>query len=98
LKIYCESGAVTKGIRKLSRSKYAEVVHFPYDRDSHIPKIAQLATPSAAKICNLNLPIKELPGVLTDYSVSVHFAKILSIVGGNNREDALHIDSAFKHN
>jgi len=97
-RIYCESGAVTRGIRKLRGNKYVEVVHFPYDRASHIPRVARVATPSGARIRNLNLPIRELPGTLTDYSESVHFAKILSVVGQNNREDALHIDSAFKHN
>ena len=97
IKIYCEHGAVTKGIRKLKRNRHIEIVHFPYDRNSHIPKIAGIATPSSAEIRNLNLPIKELPGSFADYSGSAHFEEIISIVGRNNREDGLHIDSAFKH-
>jgi hypothetical protein len=96
-KIYCEHGAVPKGINKLGRDRHIEIVHFPYDPNSHIPKIAGIATPSSAKIRNLNLPIKELPGSLADYSGSTHFDEIISIVGSDNREDAPHIDSAFKH-
>jgi hypothetical protein len=94
-KIYCEHGAMTDEVKKLGRSGKAALVHFPYDRDSNLH--VRVATPSAAKVRDLNLPIKDLPGTIADYSGSIHFEKILSIVGSNSRVDALHIDSAFKH-
>jgi hypothetical protein len=98
-KIYCEHGALTKQLRRLGRSGCVELVNFPYDPGpgADIQKFADIATPSEAQIRDLNLPIKDLPGVLADYSGSVHFSEILSIIGGSNRRDALHVDSAFKY-
>jgi hypothetical protein len=98
MKIYCEHGAMTEEIRKLGPSGSVEFVHFPYDPDFNIHKIAGIATPSKAQIRDLNLPIKDLPGAVADYSGSVHFDEILSIIGGlNHRRDALHVDSGFKN-
>jgi hypothetical protein len=97
MKIYLEHGAVTEEIKKLGQNGRVELVHFPYDSDSHIPKIADIAAPSKARISELNLPIKDLPGSLADYSGSVHLKKIFSILNNGRREDALHVDSAFKH-
>ena len=94
-KIYCEHGAMTEQIRDLARSGMLEIVHFPYDSDSNIRLTT--AAPSAAQYRDLNLPIRDLPDKIADYSGSIHFNEILSIVGAENRRDALHIDSAFKH-
>ncbi len=96
-KVYCESGSLTKDIKKLGCSGSVEFVHFPYDPDSHTRKIPGIATPSSARIQDLNLPIKDLPGIIADYSASDRFDEILSIIGCSNRRDALHVDSAFKH-
>jgi len=98
-KIYCESGSLTKDIKKLGRSGSVELVHFPYDPDSHTRKIPDIATPSNAQIQDLNLPIEDLPGTIADYSGSEHFDEICSIIGreAQYRRDALHIDSAFNH-
>jgi hypothetical protein len=51
---------------------------------------------SAAQIKDLNLPIRDLPGAIACYSGSDRLYEILTIIGHNNRRDALHVDSAFK--
>jgi len=94
-KIYCEHGALTREMKELRRSGNVELVHFPYDPDSHTQKMA-VATPSKARIGDLNLSMEELPGLLTDYVPSSRFSEILNVVGGANRRDALHVDSALK--
>lgn len=96
VRIYCEHGAVTFEIRRLTSERCVEVVHFPYDDHSRSRRIPRRSSPSAAQIQDLNLPIKELPGTVGDYSGSARLAEILLIVGDSNRRDALHIDSAFK--
>lgn len=96
MKIYCEHGALTPQIRKLGRSGRTKVVHFPYDPDSRSRHISSMARPSNARIRDLNLPIKDLPGAIADYSGSCHFDEILSVLGREHRRDALHVDSAFK--
>ena len=97
MKIYCEHGATTKEIRKLGQSGNVELLHFPYDPGSNTRRIPGIATPSKAQIRDLNLPIQNLPGMGADYVGSVHFDEMLSIIGGSNRQDSLHVDSAFKH-
>jgi len=94
--IYCEHGALTKEVRRLGRSGSVRFVHFPYDLGSHTRKMG-IAMPSKARICDLNLPITDLPGRIADYVESKRFYEILSIIGEANRRDALHVDSAFKH-
>jgi len=96
MKVYCEHGALTAEIRKWARDGRIELVHFPYDPNSRTHKIRRIAEPSNAQIRDLNLPIKDLPGALSDYKGSEHFEEILAILGTQNRRDALHVDSAFK--
>ncbi|HEX4003408.1 MAG TPA: hypothetical protein VHX36_12230 [Candidatus Acidoferrales bacterium] len=96
MRIYCEHGALTPEISTWTRNGLIELVHFPYDPDSHTPKIPGIAEPSNAQIRDLNLPAKDLPGSLSDYKGSKHFEEIVAIVGCEHRRDALHIDSAFK--
>jgi hypothetical protein len=96
MKIYCETGALTKNVKILGRNPNIELVHFPYDPDSHSRKITSIAVPSCAELQDLNLTIAELPGQVSDYWGSVHFGEILSIIGHLNWRDALHIDSAVK--
>lgn len=96
LSIYCEHGADPRKVKSRIQSLPVELVHFPYDSASRSGVIPTRPTPSAAQIQDLNVPINELPGTLSDYSPSPEFAKIVTIVGPQNRRDALHIDSAFK--
>lgn len=96
LRIYCEHGAFTARIKRLRRCSDIDIVHFPYDPDSNSHGFSSFANPSAAQIRDLNLPIGDLPGAPADYAGSSHFREILSILGPQNRRDAMHIDSAFK--
>jgi hypothetical protein len=96
IRVYCEHGALTSGIRARARDGRVELVHFPYDPDSRSRRIRGIAEPSNAQIRDLNLPIKDLPGTIGDYKGSEHFEKILAILGREHRRDALHVDSAFK--
>jgi len=96
MKVYCEHGALTFAIRKLARIARIELVHFPYDPDSHTRRIPGIAEPSTAQIRDLNLPIRNLPAAIENYKGSKRFDEILSILGRENRRDALHVDSAFK--
>ena len=73
-----------------------ELIHFPYDPDSHSRRIPGVAEPSNPQIRDLNLPIRGLPGTIGDYEGSEHFEKILAILGRERRRDALHVDSAVK--
>jgi hypothetical protein len=96
VRVYCEHGALTPEIKKWAREGRIELVHFPYDPDSHTGKIPRVAEPSAVQIRDLSLPIRDVPGSISDYKGSAHLHEILAIVGRGNRRDALHIDSAFK--
>lgn len=96
MRIYCEHGALTSEIRGWAQSGLIELVHFPYDPDSHSHKIPGIAEASNAQIRDLNLPIRDLPGSFSDYRGSEHFKEILAILGREHRRDALHVDSAFK--
>jgi hypothetical protein len=96
VKIYCESGALVERVKKLGRTGNVKLLHFPYDSGSHSVKFSGLAAPSYAQIQDLNLPISDLPDTLASYSGSCHLDEILSILGSDNRRDALHVDSAFK--
>ncbi len=96
MRVYCEHGALTVEIKAWARTGHIELVHFPYDPDSHTRLIPGIAEPSNAQIRDLNLPIKDLPGTIGDYKGSEHFEKILAILGREQRRDALHVDSAFK--
>lgn len=96
MRVYCEHGALTVEIKAWARTGRIELVHFPYDPDSHTRRILGIAEPSNAQITDLNLPIKDLPGTIGDYKGSEHFEKILAILEREHRRDALHVDSAFK--
>lgn len=96
MKIYCEHGSLTREIRKLAGSGNVELVHFPYDPDSHTHRIRSIAALSDAQIRDLNLPVKDLPGAIADISGSDRFDEICSIIGAAHRRDILHVDSAYK--
>ncbi len=96
MRVYCEHGALTVEIKAWARTGRIELVHFPYDPDSHTRPIPGIAEPSNAQIRDLNLPIKDLPGTIGHYKGSEHFEKILAILGREHRRDALHVDSVFK--
>jgi myo-inositol catabolism protein IolC len=96
MKVYCETNAMYPSVRGILRRARIELVHFPHDRHSRSDHVDVMATPSRAQIRDLNCRIKDLPGKINDYSGSFHLEAILTIIGRNNRRDALHVDSAYK--
>jgi hypothetical protein len=95
LRIYCEHNSLGPEIRELANRLNIELVHFPFDPHSQTRK-ANISAPSAAQICDLNLPIRQLPQNIEDYSGSEHLPAILSIIGDSHRRDALHVDAALR--
>lgn len=96
MKVYCEHGALSADLRALQRDKPFELVHFPYDPESHPKRIASLATPSKAQVRDLNLTWDKLTWTWGEFDGSAHLPEIIRIIGSANRRDALHIDSAYK--
>jgi hypothetical protein len=96
MKVYCEHGGLSRALRSLQRNGYIELVHFPYDPTSGSSYIGAANTPSEAQLRDLNLPLSELPGSWNNYSGSEHLSEIREILGPQNRQDALHVDTAFK--
>lgn len=96
MQVYCEHGALVPALTVLQRQGRILLVHFPYDPDSFSPRRTRLATPSAARIADLGLPINRLPGTIDSYVGSPRFDAIQAVIGRAHRRDALHLDSAFK--
>src|SRR5688572_5775869 len=96
MKIYCEHGAVTAELRAAQRDGRIELIHFPYDPESRSRHITPAATPSAAQWRDLNITWSDSSAKWDDFTGSEHLQEIIRIVGGANRRDALHIDSAYK--
>ena len=97
-KVYCEHGAISASLRAYRREGHIELVHFPYDPNSRSKHLKRLATPSRAQWKDMHVRgWDELTRFeWSDFRGSVHFKKILAILGGDKRRDALHIDSAYK--
>lgn len=96
MKIYCEHGAITSELRTHQRSGRIELIHFRYDPDARSRHLSPSAIPSEAQWRDLNVTWEELNCSWNDFSASEYLDQIYSILGGGNRRDALHIDSAYK--
>ncbi|MHB8732617.1 MAG: hypothetical protein ACYDAB_12605 [bacterium] len=94
-KIYCEHGALTPVLRSLQHKGLVELFQFPYDPES-LSGILKVASPSAGQWRDMNLPFNQATFPFNAATGSQYLADITRIVGGANRRDALHIDSAFK--
>jgi hypothetical protein len=96
MRVYCEHSALNKGLRHLQAEGRITLVHFPYDPDSRSRSIRELASPSRARIGDLNLPIGEMRFLIGEMVESDKHSAIERIVGPDNRRDVLHIDSAYR--
>jgi len=98
MKVYCENGALTPGLKALQRSGTIALINFPHDPNSWARDISPTAKPSASQYRDIVLPLK-VPLNCTYGELGVGsemYPRILSIVGPNNRRDALHVDSTYK--
>jgi hypothetical protein len=97
-KVYCENNAITDELKNLQRSGVIELIHYPYDDPSSRTRhISRSAVPSAKRWCDANMKWNEAVDVKwSDSKGSEKYEEILSLIGKNNRRDALHVDSAFK--
>lgn len=96
MKIYCEHGALTKELKALQASGKIELLHFPYDPGSKSKHLSTEIVPSQAQWRDMNVSWAEVRGSWDDSRGSIHYARILSIIGPQHRRDALHVDTAYK--
>jgi len=98
MKVYCENGALTPGLKALQKSGAITLINFPHDPNSWSRAISPTAKPSALQYRDIVLPTK-VPFNCTYDELGVGsdmYPRILAIVGPENRRDALHVDSAYK--
>ncbi len=95
--IYCEPGGYAKKLKKIFNNKI-EIKYFPYDSNSYARIIQRDAVPSGANWEEINLKLEEIFFPFDTFNYSEKYQEIKRIVGGNNRMDILHIDSAYKSN
>ena len=96
VKVYCEHGALTAGLRALQRAGRISLIYFPYDPNARTSHISPTALPSQAQYRDLNLTYDELSCRYDDFQGSEHYQSIREIIGPQNRRDSLHIYSAYK--
>ena len=95
-KVYCEHNSITKRLRELQRNGQIELVHYPVDPDSRNRHIKKLAEPSEVQWDDANVLWGKADSTWDSAKGSKHWNEILSLVGTENRRDALHVDSAYK--
>jgi hypothetical protein len=98
MKVYCENGALTPGLRALQKSGVITLINFPHDPNTWSRAISPSAKPSALQYRDIVLPTK-VPFNCTYDELGVGsemYPRILAIVGPANRRDALHVDSAYQ--
>lgn len=97
-KVYCENNAITNDLKDLQRSGAIELIHYPYDHPSSRTRhISRSAVPSEKRWCDANTTWEEAGDLKwNDLAGSEKYNEILTLIGKNNRCDALHVDSAFK--
>jgi hypothetical protein len=96
MRVYCEHGALNERLRCLQTEGRIVLVGFPYDPNSRSRAIRTLASPSRARIGDLNLRIGEMKFPIGQMDGSEKQSEIERIVGRGNRRDVLHIDSAYR--
>lgn len=97
IKVYCDASGYRKELKDFERKGYIQLVMFPYENKNK--KIVKKGKPSGARWCDMgSLTWNDLGGYSwSDFNGSEGYQNILKIVGNENREDALHLDSAYKN-
>ena len=95
IRVYCDTGGYVKALSELESEGLIKLHQFKYENRSR--QIRNIAIPSDLKYDELkNYTYDELTGLTYDElgGVNSKLARIMEIVGANNRTDAQHIDSA----
>lgn len=95
-KIYCEHGALSSELKEITKKYDVELIYFPYDLNSRTIKISKTAIPSSVTWENIHIKWEEMKYKWEDFSGSDLFDKIKTIIGGQHKNDILHVDSAYK--
>jgi hypothetical protein len=90
--VYCERGAFTAAVKEQYSAGAIHLIHGPYEGKL---KRAKPAHPSLVTLDSELFTIdSDVP--ISDLEYSEKFAEIVRVVGKNNHQDALHLDSAYK--
>ncbi len=93
--IYCEHGALCRGLRRLRHEGRIRIASFPYEQ--RFGAMSEVARPSGCHVDDLaHVTLAEMDFPIDDFAVSEVFKEIVHHVGLHNRVDCLHIDSAHK--
>lgn len=93
-KVYCDSGAYTKGLKKLEESGQIELFYHPYENKNK--KINRMSLPSEATWDDVNISWDECCFTWDDFGGSEKINELKKIIGSSHRRDILHLDSAYR--
>lgn len=94
LVVYCEGGAYVGIVKDLRRERLIKVIIGPYDTQPK-KKRFEPARPSLVTMDSTYFTCDN-PTPISDLVESPKYEEILRIIGKQNRQDALHLDSAYK--
>ncbi len=93
IKIYCEDGAMSKGVKKLKNEDNIKLISFPFEnfnkKTISSKKPSELLASSSFVLSSSDIRI-------SDTVRSEIFEKIEAIIGAENYNDVRHIDTAYK--
>ena len=95
MKVYCEAGAMSDGLKRLRADHQIVIVLFPYEIRSRRADVEAL--PSDATWDDFaDTTWDQIKSAWDDFAESDKLDRIISIIGSVNRIDALHVDSAYR--
>lgn len=100
LRVYCEHGALSSGLRSLASGGHIDLVHFPHDPDSRIRRAA-LVAPANPRWSDMNVRWEEVGQLGMTWEGLAdpgELPRILALIGHANRRDGQHLEAARKAN
>lgn len=95
IRVYCDTGGFRKELGTFQDKGIIELVMFRYENENK--KISNNGEPSLARWCDMkNYTWQTAPGSWSSYNGSDKYDALVKIIGSQNRQDVLHLDSAFK--
>ncbi len=93
-KVYCDSGAYTKILKKLEKDGKIKLLYHPYENKNS--KIDGMSLPSESTWNDMKMTWDECVFTWDEFSGSEKVNELKDIIGLSNRVDILHLDSAYK--